>query len=65
MPTSPLTTLLSTAIEITELLYCDPTKRTTQSVLRLVLFMQNYVQTFFVHLKLSHIEECLGATSMH
>ena len=34
-PNSPLTTLLSTAVEMTELLYCDPTKRTSQSVLRL------------------------------
>ena len=31
----PLTTLLSTAVEIAELLYCDPTKRTAQSILRL------------------------------
>ena len=34
-PNSPLTTLLSTAVEMTELLYCDPTKRRSQSVLRL------------------------------
>ena len=32
---SPLTTLVSTAVEIAELLYCDPTKRTAQSILRL------------------------------
>ena len=34
-PTSSLTTMLATAVEMTELLYCDPTKRTSQSVLRL------------------------------
>ena len=32
MPTSSLTTTLSTAVEVTELLYCDPTQRTSQSV---------------------------------
>ena len=35
MPTSSLTTTLSTAVEMTELLYCDPTQRTSQSVLHL------------------------------
>ena len=35
LPNSSLTTMLSTAVEITELLYCDPSKRTSQSVLGL------------------------------
>ena len=35
MPDSSVTTILSTAVEMTELMYSDPTKRTQQSVLRL------------------------------
>ena len=34
-PDSTLTTLLQTAVEITEMLYSDPRKRTTQTILRL------------------------------
>ena len=34
-PNSPLTTLFETAVEITEILYSDPSKRCPQSVLRL------------------------------
>ena len=39
-PTSSLTTMLATAVEMTELLYCDPTKRTSQSVLHSVCACQ-------------------------
>ena len=35
LPDSSVTTILSTAVEMTELMYSDPTKRTQQSVLRL------------------------------
>ena len=45
LPNSSLTTMLSMAVEITELLYCDPSERTSQSVLRLH-------NVAFVHAKL-------------
>ena len=65
-PNSPLTTLLSTAVE-TELLYCDPTKRTSKSVLRLhniTLYMLNCVLIFSVNLRQYRLDECLGAIFM-
>ena len=52
IPNSPVTTMLSTAVEITELLYSHPVKRTQQSMLRLHSLA-------FVHAKLcsDHLSE--------
>ena len=63
IPSSILTTLLGTAVEITELLYSASTKRSPQSVLHLhnVAFM--HAKLCILIPRQCQLNECLGATS--
>ena len=64
-PSSPLTALLETAVEISEILYSCPSKRCSQSVLRLHNLMQDYAGIKCSSQRQCHLEKCLAGIFMH
>ena len=64
-PISPLTALLETAVEISEILYSGPLKHCSQSILRLHLFMQDYAEIKYASQRQCHLEKCLASIFTH
>ena len=56
---------LATAVEMTELLYCDPTQRTSQSVLRLCNMAFQIMLISLIIRRLCQHDECSVAISIH
>ena len=61
----PISPLIETAVEISEILYSGPLKHCSQSILRLHLFMQDYAEIKYASQRQCHLEKCLAGIFMH